>query len=113
MAAWTRAAGIMRPSNAKSAADAKATRLRSFLLGFVSHAMGQGLTSVALVRVAVAKVAVVILAQPPVSALIAWIVLGETMTFLQMAGGGVILTGVYLARPRLRGYRERLMESRA
>jgi drug/metabolite transporter (DMT)-like permease len=84
-----------------------------FLLGFVSHAMGQGLTSVALGRVPVARVAVVILAQPPVSALIAWIVLGETMSVLQMAGGAVILIGVYLARPRLRGYRERLMGSRA
>jgi drug/metabolite transporter (DMT)-like permease len=71
-----------------------------FLLGFVSHAMGQGLTSVALGRVPVAQVAVVILAQPPVSALIAWAVLSERMSPLQLAGGAIILAAVFLARPR-------------
>ena len=70
------------------------------LLGVVSHAMGQGLTSVAIGRVPVGLVALVILAQPPVSALIAWAVLGEAMTPLQMAGGAVILVAVFLARPR-------------
>jgi len=71
-----------------------------FLLGFVSHAMGQGLTSVALGRVPVAQVALVLLAQPPVSAGIAWALLGESMTRLQMAGGLTILAAVFLARPR-------------
>jgi drug/metabolite transporter (DMT)-like permease len=71
-----------------------------FLLGFVSHAMGQGLTSVALGRVPVAQVALVILAGPPFSALIAWGLLGESMTPLQMAGGLTILAAVFLARPR-------------
>ena len=71
-----------------------------FLLGFVSHAMGQGLTSVALGRVPVAQVALVLLAQPPVSAGIAWALLGEGMTRLQMAGGLTILAAVFLARPR-------------
>jgi drug/metabolite transporter (DMT)-like permease len=61
--------------------------------------MGQGLTSVALGRVPVTRIAVVILAQPPVSALLAWAVLGETMSAIQMAGGAVILLSVYLARP--------------
>ena len=70
------------------------------LLGVVSHAMGQGLTSVAIGRVPVGLVALVILAQPPVSALIAWAVLGEAMSPLQMAGGAVILVAVFLARPR-------------
>jgi len=71
-----------------------------FLLGFVSHALGQGLTSVALGRVPVAQVALVLLAQPPVSAGIAWALLGEGMTRLQMAGGLTILAAVFLARPR-------------
>lgn len=71
-----------------------------FLLGFVSHALGQGLTSVALGRVPVAQVALVILAQPPVTALIAWTLLGESMTPMQMAGGLTILAAVFLARPR-------------
>ncbi|WP_158815122.1 DMT family transporter [Methylocapsa sp. S129] len=70
------------------------------LLGVVSHAMGQGLTSVAIGRVPVGLVALVILAQPPFSALLAWLVLGETMIPLQMAGGAVILAAVFLARPK-------------
>lgn len=70
------------------------------LLGVVSHAMGQGLTSVAIGRVPVGLVALVLLAQPPVSALLAWRVIGETMTPLQMAGGAVILAAVFLARPK-------------
>lgn len=70
------------------------------LLGVVSHAMGQGLTSVAVGRAPVSLIAVVILAQPPVSALIAWLVLGEAMSPMQMAGGTIILAAVFLARPR-------------
>jgi drug/metabolite transporter (DMT)-like permease len=69
------------------------------LLGVVSHAMGQGLTSVAIGRVSVGLVALIILAQPPFSALIAWFVVGETMSPLQMLGGAVILCALLLARP--------------
>jgi len=69
------------------------------LLGVVSHAMGQGFTSVAIGRVPVGLLAVVILALPPFSALLAWGVLGEAMTPLQMAGGALILAAVFLARP--------------
>ena len=70
-----------------------------FLLGLVSHALGQGLTSVAVGRAPVGLVALVILAQPPFSALFAWGVLGEAMTALQMAGGAIILAAVLLSRP--------------
>jgi drug/metabolite transporter (DMT)-like permease len=69
------------------------------LLGFVTHATGQGLTSVAMGRAPVSLVALVLLAQPPFSALIAWGVLGEAMTPQQMAGGAVILVAVVLSRP--------------
>jgi drug/metabolite transporter (DMT)-like permease len=69
------------------------------LLGVVTHAMGQGLTSVAIGRAPVGLVALVILAQPPFSALIAWLVLGEAMTPLQFAGGAIILAAVLLAGP--------------
>jgi drug/metabolite transporter (DMT)-like permease len=70
------------------------------LLGVVSHALGQGLTSVAVGRLPVGLVALIILAQPPVSALIALVVLSETMTSLQMAGGAMILIATAAARPR-------------
>ena len=69
------------------------------LLAVLIHAMGQGLTSVAMGRAPVGLVALVILAQPPFSALAAWGVLGERMTPLQMAGGAVILAAVVLSRP--------------
>ena len=69
------------------------------LLGVVSHAMGQGLTSLAIGRTPVGIVALVILAQPPVSALLAWGVLGEAMTTLQLAGGAIILAAVLMSRP--------------
>ena len=69
------------------------------LLALLIHAIGQGLTSVAMGRAPVGLVALVILAQPPFSALAAWGVLGEGMTALQMAGGAVILAAVVLSRP--------------
>jgi len=69
------------------------------LLGLVSHAMGQGLTSLAIGRTPVGIVALVILAQPPFSALLAWGVLGEAMTGLQMIGGAIILIAVLMSRP--------------
>ena len=69
------------------------------LLGVVSHAIGQGLTSLAIGRTPVGVVALVILAQPPFSALIAWGVLGEAMTGLQMLGGAIILVAVLMSRP--------------
>jgi drug/metabolite transporter (DMT)-like permease len=71
------------------------------LLGVVSHAIGQGLTSVAVGRAPVGLIALVILAQPPFSALFAWGVLGEAMTALQMAGGAIILAAVLLSRPSM------------
>jgi drug/metabolite transporter (DMT)-like permease len=69
------------------------------LLGVVTHAMGQGLTSVAIGRAPVALVALVILAQPPFSALFAWLVLGEAMAPPQIAGGAIILAAVLLPGP--------------
>ena len=69
------------------------------LLGVVSHAIGQGLTSLAIGRTPVAIVALVLLAQPPFSALLAWGVLGEAMTGLQMIGGAIILAAVLMSRP--------------
>jgi drug/metabolite transporter (DMT)-like permease len=69
------------------------------LLGVVSHAMGKGLTSLAIGRTPVGLVALVILAQPPLSALLAWGVLGEATTGLQMIGGAIILAAVLMSRP--------------
>ena len=50
-------------------------------------------------RARVGLVALVLLAQPPFSALIAWLVLGEAMARRQIFGGAVILAAVLLASP--------------
>jgi len=71
----------------------------ALLLGFGIHALGQGLTSVAMGRTPVGVIALVVLAQPPFTALAAWSVLGEGMTRLQMAGGAIILAAVLLSGP--------------
>jgi drug/metabolite transporter (DMT)-like permease len=67
------------------------------ILGVGVHALGQGLTSMAMGRAPVGVVALVILAQPPFTALAAWTVLGETMTPLQFAGGAIILAALLLS----------------
>ncbi len=69
-------------------------------LGIGSHALGQGLTSIAMGRVPVGIVATVLLAQPPVSAALAWFVVGEGVNTLQITGGAIILIALVLARPR-------------
>jgi drug/metabolite transporter (DMT)-like permease len=69
------------------------------LLGLGIHALGQGLTSLAMGRAPLGIIALVILAQPPFTALAAWTVLGETMTPLQFAGGAIILGALLLAGP--------------
>lgn len=71
-----------------------------FLLGFVSHAGGQGLTSVAVGRIPVGLVALVILVQPAITAALAWFILAEPMTSLQLVGGALILSAVFLAQPK-------------
>ena len=71
-----------------------------FTLGCVSHAFGQGLTSVALGRAPVALIAIVVLAQPPVSAMLAWLALHEPMGATQLIGGAIILSAVAVGRPR-------------
>ena len=70
------------------------------LLGFGSHAAGQGLTSVAIGRVPIGLVAIVILVQPAVTAGLAYLILNEPMTALQAIGALMILSAVLLAKPR-------------
>ncbi len=69
-------------------------------IGLGSHAMGQGLTSIAMGRIPVGIVATVLLVQPPVTAVLAWIVVGERINSLQITGGAIILIALVLARPK-------------
>jgi drug/metabolite transporter (DMT)-like permease len=62
------------------------------------HVMGQGLISYGFSRLPVALSSVTLLLQVVVAALAAWLLLGEVLTPLQMAGGVIVLAGIYLAR---------------
>ncbi len=69
-------------------------------LGFISHAGGQGLLSLALGVLSASFSSLVIFVEAVAAALFAWIFAGETPQPAQVAGGCIILIGIYLARPR-------------
>lgn len=74
-------------------------------LALVSHAAGQGLIAYALAHLPAAFSSVSLLFQPVMAALFAWLLLAEPLVPLQVAGGIVVLLGIYLAR---RGSRNEL-----
>jgi drug/metabolite transporter (DMT)-like permease len=67
-------------------------------LALISHAAGQGLIAYALAHLPAAFSSVGLLLQPVVAAFFAWLLLAEPLAALQMAGGLVVLAGIYLAR---------------
>jgi drug/metabolite transporter (DMT)-like permease len=67
-------------------------------LALLSHAGGQGLITFALAHLPASFSSVTLLLQPVLSALFAWLLLGERLTPQQMAGGLVVLTGIFIAR---------------
>jgi drug/metabolite transporter (DMT)-like permease len=67
-------------------------------LALVSHAAGQGLIAYALAHLAAAFSSVSLLLQPVMAALFAWLLLSEPLVALQVAGGVIVLLGIYLAR---------------
>lgn len=69
-----------------------------FALSWISHALGQSLIAFALGHLPASFSSLVILVQPVMAALFGWLWLGEGLTLLQMAGGLVVLAGIYLAR---------------
>jgi drug/metabolite transporter (DMT)-like permease len=84
----------------------------TILLGvaLLSHAGGQGLIAYALAGLPVAFSSVGLLLQPVAAAVLAWMILGETLGGWQAIGGAVVLAGIILARrssrppqPRARG----------
>jgi drug/metabolite transporter (DMT)-like permease len=72
----------------------------SVLLGLalISHAAGQGLIAYALAQLPATFSSVGLLLQPVIAAFFAWILLAEPAVPLQIAGGVVVLAGIYLAR---------------
>ncbi|MET7244683.1 DMT family transporter [Methylobacterium sp. EM32] len=69
-------------------------------LALVSHAGGQGLLAVALGRLPAGFSSLVIFLEAVAAAILAWILLGEALGPLQVLGGGLILAGIAVARPR-------------
>jgi drug/metabolite transporter (DMT)-like permease len=67
-------------------------------LALVSHAAGQGLIAYALAHLPAAFSSVSLLFQPVMAALFAWLLLSEGLAPLQIAGGVIVLAGIYLAR---------------
>ena len=67
-------------------------------LALISHAAGQGLIAYALAHLPAAFSSVSLLFQPVMAALFAWVLLSEGLVPLQIAGGIVVLFGIYLAR---------------
>lgn len=69
-------------------------------LGVVSHAGGQGLLALALGVLSASFSSLVIFVEAVAAAVFAWIFADENLDFLQIAGGVLILFGLYIARPR-------------
>ena len=67
-------------------------------LALVSHAAGQGLIAYALAHLPAAFSSVSLLFQPVMAAIFAWLLLAEPLVPLQIAGGVIVLVGIYLAR---------------
>lgn len=67
-------------------------------LAWISHCAGQGLIAYALAHLPAAFSSVGLLFQPVMAAVFAWLVLGEPLVALQVAGGATVLAGIWLAR---------------
>ena len=67
-------------------------------LAWLSHAGGQGAIAYALAHLPAGFSSLVILIEPPAAAVLAWLVLGETLGPLQAAGGAVVLASIAIAR---------------
>ncbi len=70
------------------------------LLGVVVHVLGQGAIMFGLGRVPAPLAALIILFQPVVTAIAGWLIFEEALSALQIAGAGIILSGLYAAQAR-------------
>lgn len=71
-------------------------------LGVISHTGGQGLLAFALGHLSAAFSSLVIFLEAVAAAGFGWLVFAETLSPMQLAGGGAILAGIWVARPRHR-----------
>lgn len=66
-------------------------------LALISHVGGQSLIAFALAHLPAAFSSVGLLLQPAIAALLAWLLLGESLGVVQAAGAAVILSGIVFA----------------
>ena len=89
------------PQLAADASDAGASALAwAVYLGAVPTALGFATWSFALGRTSAGRMASLTYLAPPVAVGLGWAILGETPPWLAVAGGGLCLVGVYVARRR-------------
>lgn len=69
-----------------------------FLLAWVSQVAGQGLIAFGFKRLPASFSSVTLLVQPPAAAFVAWVILGEGLSWWQAAGGAAVVAGILLAR---------------
>lgn len=69
-------------------------------LGILSHAGGQGLLALAIGSLSAAFSSLVIFIEAIVAAFFGWLIFAEILTTGQLLGGGLILAGIWWARPR-------------
>ncbi len=67
-------------------------------LALIAQAAGQSLIAYAMAHLPATFSSVGLLWQPVAAALLAWVLIGETMGTLQFAGGLLVLAGIAIAR---------------
>ena len=67
-------------------------------LALLVHVLGQSLIAVGIARLSASFSSVSLLLQPVLAAVYAWSILGEAMGPVQVAGGVIVLCGIYLAK---------------
>lgn len=78
--------------------DSTAGWLKLLGIALISHSGGQGLITYALAHLPAAFSSVSLLFQPVMAGVFAWVLLSEPLVPLQIAGGIVVLVGIWLAR---------------
>src|SRR5262245_14957025 len=69
-------------------------------LALISQVAGQGLMAVALGTLPATFSSLVIFVEAIAAAIFGWIILSEALDLIQIAGGALILVGIWIARPR-------------
>jgi drug/metabolite transporter (DMT)-like permease len=68
------------------------------LLALISHVGGQSLIAYAFAHLPASFSSVALLLQPTLAAVLAWLILGESLGWLQALGGALVLLGIATAR---------------